>query len=434
MKGPLHLSNRLANIILWSVIAAAFIGPGTVTTAGKAGATYGVSLIWALVFSTIATILLQEGVARIFIATGKPLGTLIAEQYQKRHWIPVFLFICLLTGCAAYEAGNILGAVAGLDLMSPVSGWIWVVLIVLIAFIMLWQGNLQYITRILGTMVALMGLAFLLASLQVDISWTAVAKGALIPQLPAGSALLVVALIGTTIVPYNLFLGSRLGGDQTLNEMRWGLGIAVALGGIISIAVLVVGTSIDGSFSFAALANQLAGEGHGWVRYLFGIGLAGAGISSAVTAPLATAIAGRTLFPNQTAWQPEGLFFKLSWMSVLGVGLVFGLLQVKPIPVIILAQALNGILLPVVTIFLFFVISNARILPPDYRNSALHSLLFVLITLVTTFLGIYQIIGALDQTGWLGELEPWRFGISSGLSFAAIGIVLLIWLRKQLNQ
>ena len=59
MKGPLHLSNRLANIILWSVIAAAFIGPGTVTTAGKAGATYGVSLIWALVFSTIATILLQ---------------------------------------------------------------------------------------------------------------------------------------------------------------------------------------------------------------------------------------------------------------------------------------------------------------------------------------------------------------------------------------
>lgn len=434
MKKPLNWGHRFANIILWSVIAAAFIGPGTVTTAGKAGATYGASLIWALVFSTIATILLQEGVARIFMATGRPLGTLIAEQYQRRSWLPVFLFICLLTGCAAYEAGNILGAVAGLDLMSRVSRPVWVILIVMIAFILLWQGNLKQITRILGTMVALMGFSFLLASSQVDLSWSAIGSGALIPQLPAGSALLVVALIGTTIVPYNLFLGSRLGTGQTLNEMRWGLGIAVTLGGIISIAVLVVGTAIDGSFSFAALADQLAGTGSGWVRYLFGIGLAGAGISSAITAPLATAIAGRTLFPDRPAWQPEGLFFKLSWMLVLGVGLLFGLLDVKPIPVIILAQALNGILLPVVTIFLFFVISNVRIIPPEYRNSQIHNLLFVMITLVTTFLGIYQIIGAIDQTGWAGKLEPWRFGIASGLSFAAIGIILMIWLRKQLQQ
>ena len=210
-----------------------------------------------------------------------------------------------MTGCAAYEAGNILGAVAGLDLMSRVSRPVWVILIVMIAFILLWQGNLKQITRILGTMVALMGFSFLLASSQVDLSWSAIGSGALIPQLPAGSALLVVALIGTTIVPYNLFLGSRLGTGQTLNEMRWGLGIAVTLGGIISIAVLVVGTAIDGSFSFAALADQLAGTGSGWVRYLFGIGLAGAGISSAITAPLATAIAGRTLFPDRPAWQPE---------------------------------------------------------------------------------------------------------------------------------
>ena len=54
----------LGSVLLWSVISAAFIGPGTVTTAANAGALFGTQLLWALLFSTLATILLQEGVVR----------------------------------------------------------------------------------------------------------------------------------------------------------------------------------------------------------------------------------------------------------------------------------------------------------------------------------------------------------------------------------
>ncbi|MEZ4898441.1 MAG: Nramp family divalent metal transporter [Saprospiraceae bacterium] len=436
MKTRSLRKNRFASILLWSVIAAAFIGPGTITTAGKAGATYGTALIWALVFSTLATIVLQEGVARIYLATGRPLGTILAERYSTsgRQWIPMFLFISLFTGCAAYEAGNILGAIAGLDLMASLPSWFWVVALSTTAGLLLWNGNIRLITRVLGGMVALMGIAFLLASIKVDLSWKSLMHGALIPELPAGSALLVVALIGTTIVPYNLFLGSRLGANQSLQEMRWGLGIAIILGGIISIAVLIVGSSIDESFSFAALANKLSGDELLWTKWLFGLGLAGAGLSSAITAPLATAIAGRTLFPDKPQWQENGTLFRASWMTVLSIGFLFGILDVKPVPAIILAQALNGILLPVVTIFLFFAVSDPRIIKGEFANSGLHNILFIIITLVTTFLGYYQILGALDQTGWVGKLESWRFGLASGLSFVSVGAILLLWLRKQLQR
>jgi Mn2+/Fe2+ NRAMP family transporter len=113
--------------------------------------------------------------------------------------------------------------------------------------------------------------------------------------MPAGSGLLVLALIGTTVVPYNLFLGSGLPHTQTLSEMRFGLSVAVLLGGVISMGILVVGSATVGTFSYPALADALSirlGAGAPW---LLGIGLFAAGLSSAITAPLASAITARSV-------------------------------------------------------------------------------------------------------------------------------------------
>ena len=77
-------------------------------------------------------------------------------------------------------------------------------------------------------------------------------------SLPDGASLLVLGLIGTTVVPYNLFLGSGIARGQKLGDMRFGLSIAVVLGGLISMGGLVVGTAVDGPFVFAALADALA--------------------------------------------------------------------------------------------------------------------------------------------------------------------------------
>ena len=101
---------RLFNILLWSVIAAAFIGPGTVTTCARAGSDFGFALAWALLFSTVACIVLQEAAGRITVLTGHELGTAIRQRYAapaRLGWVPALLAAGIVLGCAAFQAARL---------------------------------------------------------------------------------------------------------------------------------------------------------------------------------------------------------------------------------------------------------------------------------------------------------------------------------------
>ncbi|RMD96348.1 MAG: divalent metal cation transporter, partial [Calditrichaeota bacterium] len=116
--------NRLLNILFWSIISAAFIGPGTVTTAAKAGASYRFALLWALLFSTLACLILQEASARITIVSGRNLGQALRDQFHggvAGFAVLILVLGAIILGCAAYEAGNILGGVAGAVLGTHLS-------------------------------------------------------------------------------------------------------------------------------------------------------------------------------------------------------------------------------------------------------------------------------------------------------------------------
>lgn len=99
-------------------VAAAFIGPGTVTTATMAGAGYGYTLIWAIAFSILATIVLQEMSARLGVITGMGVGDALRKKTQNK-FLKVVTFtlvvLAIVIGNAAYEAGNLTGAVLGFD-------------------------------------------------------------------------------------------------------------------------------------------------------------------------------------------------------------------------------------------------------------------------------------------------------------------------------
>ncbi|MCB0643016.1 MAG: Nramp family divalent metal transporter [Phaeodactylibacter sp.] len=427
MPTTIRFRQRLLSILFWSILSAAFIGPGTVTTASRAGASFGLSLLWALLLSTLATILLQETAARITLASGKSLGAIVQEKYapQRARWIKLLLFGAVAFGCAAYQAGNLLGAMAGLQLLSPIPAH-WLLLgLAGISFYFLWMGNFKRIATLLGLIVALMGLAFLVVAFRTDVSFGAVLQNSLIPQLPEGSALLIIGLIGTTIVPYNLFLGSGISKDQSIAEMRFGLAVAILLGGIISMAVLVVGTQVTSEFSFEAVSLALSQNMGDWMAYFFGVGLCIAGLSSSITAPLAAAVTAGSMYGSADVadpWSPKGRNFRLVWVSVLGIGLLFGLLNFKPIPVIILAQAINGTLLPIVAAFLVLV-ANDKTLMGAHANRRLGNLVLLLIVALVTYLGLNNFTKALVQT--LPVLE----GVSlvGNLKWIGAGGVLL-WL------
>jgi Mn2+/Fe2+ NRAMP family transporter len=386
------------SLLLWSIIPAAFIGPGTVTTCSKAGAAYGFSLLWALTFSTIATFILQEAAARITIASGKSPGEIIAVKFKGKNasWLKILLFAMVTFGCAAYQAGNILGAVAGLRLLFDVpQGWLVASLAIPVS-VLLWSGNVRLLANAMAIIVFFMGIAFAYVASRTAATPEALLAGTFIPALPAGAEYIVVGLIGTTVVPYNLFLAGGLSNGQQVGDMRIGIGLAVFIGGLISMAILLTGTQIEGEFSFLTLAQVLS-QGLGtWAETLFALGLFAAGASSAVTAPLAAAISGRSILGAQEEkWAANSWRYRAVWGFVLLSGLVLGLLDLKPVRVILAAQAINGVLLPLVAFFLLLAVNDKSILPPKFVNRPAWNAAMGIVVLTTLGLGLYNIWRAL---------------------------------------
>ncbi len=433
MPRTITFQKGLSSVLFWSVISAAFIGPGTVTTASSAGATYGLSLLWALLFSTIATILLQEAAARITIASGKNLGEIIALKYGGNKKLRLSLFVAVAFGCAAYQTGNILGALQGLRfIIFDIPNYVLAIGIALFSFSILWGGSISFIAKALGAVVALMGIAFCWVALTADINWVNVIKFSILPSFPQGASLLIIGLIGTTIVPYNLFLASGIGKGQHIFEMRIGIAIAVLIGGIISAAILITGTQVEGTYSYEALATAMSEKLGTWAVGLFGFGLFAAGMSSAITAPLAAAITGQSLLGNQNTWHEKAMAFRLTWGIILLIGLGFSLLNVRPIPAIILAQAINGVLLPIVAIFLILAVNDRRLLPEKFINKIVSNVAMLLIVGITCYLGLTNIWRAAENIlPILKENHLFIQWLNLFLSIAIMAWVGFLVFRKQ---
>ncbi len=424
---------RLLAVLLWSVIAAAFLGPGTVTTAASAGSRFGLSLLWALVFSTVATLVLQEAAARLTAVSGRDLASALSRRHGGGAGGVLLVLVAILLGCAAYEAGNILGGVAGLALAVGLPARVLTLVSGALAALLLWLGNPSTVARILAATVAVMGAAFLLSAALLAPPAGELAAGALVPSLPAGSAFLVLGLIGTTVVPYNLFLGSGVAGGQALSEVRFGLTVSVLLGGLISMGVLVVGSAVHGPFSFPAVAAVLAARLGAWAAPLFAAGLAAAGLSSAVTAPLAAAITARGLFADPDRperWAPRSPRYRAVWGAVLATGVAFGLSGVKPIPVILLAQAANGVLLPWVAAFLLLAVNDRRLMGAAGLNGPLSNAAMAAVVAVTLVLGTGNVLRAAAAAAGLPAVgEGTLLAVAAGA-----GLLLALPLTRRLRR
>jgi Mn2+/Fe2+ NRAMP family transporter len=400
---------RIVQVLFWSVISAAFIGPGTVTTAASAGAHYGLDLLWALAFSTLACLVLQEASARLTVVSGRDLGEAIRERFSRGVFgtaVPVFALVAVVLGCAAYEAGNLPGGVAGAVLATGLPRTVLTLGAGGVAFTLLWLGTTRTVPRVLGGVVAFMGVAFLHTAMRLGPEPTELVRGTLLPHLPPGSPLLVMGLIGTTVVPYNLFLGSGIARGQKLGELRFGLTVAIVLGGVISMGVLVVGTAVDPPLAFDALGQALRSRVGGWAEPLFSFGLLAAGLSSAITAPLAAAVTARSLRSRSgseegRAARPERSWsYRGVWLFVLLTGMAFGLAEVQPIPAIILAQVLNGVLLPFVAVFLLLLVNDVHLMGRDGLNGWVSNVAMSLVVAVTVLLGMLNVSRAVASGAW----------------------------------
>lgn len=424
---------RILQVLFWSLIPAAFIGPGTVTTAASAGAGHGYALLWALTFSTLATLVLQEASARVTVMSGRNLAEAIRDRFRggALGLLVVMLVLgAIVLGNAAYEAGNVLGASAGAALGSPVDARTATLVIALVAAAVLWIGTPRAVTTVLAATVGFMGIAFLVTAFLLGPPAGEVLRGSVVPSVPAGSGLLLLGLVGTTVVPYNLFLGSAAARGQDLREIRFGLSVAVVLGGLISMGILIVGAGMEGTFSYEAVSAMLSTRLGSRAGPLFAWGLFAAGFSSAITAPLAAAVTARSLFGEGTEqWEPRGWRYRAVWMGVLAVGAGFGLAGVRPIPAIILAQALNGVLLPFAAVFLLVVVNDRSLMGDAGINRPATNVVTAAVVAVTLVLGVSGVLRAGAAAFGGAPTEGQILGTAAAIALLLL-VPLLMWVRR----
>ncbi len=413
------MRRKILVVLFWSVIAEAFIGPGTLVTASTAGANYGLGLVWTLVFATLACIIFQEMAARLTIVTQKDLASTLRQF--KPFWLISLIPFGVVLGCIAYEAGNLLGAAIGLNSLFGISMEIGLLVSGGIAIALITFTSVNVLVRILGGLVALMGLMFFYLAFQAEWSFGELVSSAFVPEIPAGATWVVLALIGTTVVPYNFFLGSGLSSSSSLKDMRFGILISVLLGGLVSLAVLLTGTLLEEGATLNKLIEVVGEELGPTSQFFMASGIFAAGLTSAITAPLAAGFIANNYF---SAGDTD--ITKFTAMTVVLVGTIMGFLDVRPEALILAAQAANGFALPIIAAFLWYITNHAQ-----YMGNQVSSILMNLAAFL--LMNVLIILGSRSLIQVFGNISGQELDVEAlQLLWISLPITgLLVWVSRK---
>lgn len=403
--GNSSIINKLKEIGPGAIITASFIGPGTVTTATRAGAGFGFALLWAVLFAIIATIILQEMVARIGVVTKEGLGENIRELFTNKilKFASVYIImIAVAIGCAAYISGDLLGTSLGISYLFNVPENIVAPIVGVIILILALAGGYKVVEKLMVFFVILMGVVFITTMFIAGPDLPALFEGAFIPSIPSGSIILVIALIGTTVVPYNFFIhaqtaSEKWGDTSKLSSMRFDTILMITAGGIITAAILITagaliqGREVTSVVELAAPLEPLMGA---WAPIFISVGLFSAGFSSAIASPMGAAATVSSFMRWKGGFQNKK--YKMIFAIVIIIGIITSAIGFEPLEVLLIAQALNGMILPLIAIFIMIVI-NKKGLMGEFKNSTILNVAGWIITAVVTFLGVYSFIDAVTS-------------------------------------
>ena len=382
------------------LIAAAFIGPGTVTLCTIAGASFGYSLIWAIILSTFSTIVLQEMSLRIGLVTRMNLAEVIRTSIKSKilnRFIILLIISSILIGNTAYEAGNITGASLGISAIINYESINYIpVFIGLISFVILYQGDYKILEKSLVSLVIVMSISFFITAIMTRPDITSLLKGIFKPQVNSSNLIVVLGLIGTTVVPYNIFLHSSLVSEkwnsiEKLKVARIESFISILLGGLVSLSIIITAASVSnqnvtGVIDLAKGLEPLYGK---FAIYFLGLGLFASGITSSITAPLAAAYVAKSCFGWNNSLKSKR--FRLVWIFILITGVFVSMIKINPIEIIKFAQFSNSLLLPIIAIILLWLINNKNIISSKF-NYKYQNIFGVFIVIISLVLGIKGLI------------------------------------------
>lgn len=395
------------------LISLSIIGPGIITanidndaggitTYSVAGARFGYALLWTLIPTTIALVVIQEMVARMGVVTGKGLSDLIRENYGVR--VTFFMMIVLLIANFGTTIAEFAGWAASMEIFG-ISKYIIVPSGAFLVWVLVTKGSYRMVERVL-LIACLLYIGYIFAGFMSGPDWGAVVKNTFVPtvKLEPQFIMLTIAIIGTTITPWMQFYLQSSIAEKGIKKENYKISKLDVITGCIMtniIAFFIIVTCGTTLFPHGIRINEakeaaLALEpfaGH-YASTLFALSLANASILGAIIVPLATAYyiceaMGWEAGINKTfteAPQFMGIYTALILSSSLLV-----LIPGAPlILLMILSSLLNGILLPFVLVFALSLVNNKRIMG-EYTNSRRHNYIswgtvVVLIALTITLL------------------------------------------------
>jgi len=358
---------------------------GGVTTYSSVGALFGFSLLWLLLIASIGLGVIQEMCSRMGLVTGQGLSDLIRERFGVR-WT-VLAMIVLIIANGTNVVAEFAGIAASVELLGVPR-----IVSVPIATLAVWSLVVFFSYRFVERVLFVLVLAFLAYPISVFIlrpDWPVVMSG-FIPSIPTSPSALVfaLALVGTTITPYLLFYMQASVVDKGVDRQstayaRVDVFLGAALAGLFAFFIIVVtgtvlhpaGIQVTSAEAAAQALVPLAGARAG---LLFAVGLCGASLLGAVVMPLSTSYAICEAFGWESGISKnfrEAPVFMSLFTLLLVLGAVVVLIPgISLIPLIISAQIANGVLLPIVLVFILRLAADRRLMG-DAANGRLATVL-----------------------------------------------------------
>ena len=348
---------------------------GGITTYATLGSSTGLRFLWILPLTALLLALVQESVARLGVVTGQGLTDLIREHFGVR-WT-LFAMLILLAANLANTVANVAGASSALAIFGAPT-LLTAPLAALAVWLIVVYGNYHSVERIFLSLTAVF-LAYIAAALLANPNWAEVASSLTTPDLggiSAAEALLLVAVVGTTVTPYmQFYLQSAVAekeiGVEELGAARadailgsaWTNFIAVCIVIATAVALAGSGQAISSAAEAATALEPLAGT---FSTILFGAGLFGASLLAMAIMPLTTAFALSEAFGFESGVDKKlgeaPIFYGIfTVILVIGAGVVM-IPGLDPIGAIVGSQYLQGLFLPIVLAFIVKLASSRVLL------------------------------------------------------------------------
>ncbi|WP_405100169.1 Nramp family divalent metal transporter [Oceanobacillus sp. FSL H7-0719] len=384
-----------------AIVVAGIIGPGTITTMSVTGSTHGYQALWIVVLSCIFAYYYQEPAIRITIIRKITIMEGVSRYIGKPA--AIFLFATVLVGAVAFQAGNFTGAALALNYFIPdISLTVWALSMSLVALVIAWIGVYKILENINKLLIALMIIAFVLTAFFSGPDIGELITTGFSFQTLGGEYWLILALLATTMPP-NIVLGlsaftkskykctKNLSSTRQLKLSKFDLRLNMTFTALISGAIIVCagtvmftqGIEVTSAQEMAVQLTPLLGR---YAGILFSLGLWAAGFSSGLYQ-----ISLACLLMNEAIGKEEDFKAARSRIIMIITSLVpifiIMLFEAVPIELIITAQALNGLALPIVAATVLVLCNKKEVLGSAVNNTR-QNIIYSLILLVVSVLAI----------------------------------------------